>query len=111
MHSIYEYEYEVELSDLDDSDIDGGLSTLLLLGLDDLAEVETPLENGIFTLFIDADVFPDVEATYDSPPEHGHAEIFSFKVRINGKLIELPDVLNIDWMDIIAEHVFIEHAD
>ncbi len=111
MNSIYEYEYEVELINLDDEDITGGLAALLGLGLDDLSKAKDPRNDGVFTLFIDADIHPDVAATYHSPPEHGHAQITSIQVRINGKLVELPDILSLDWMEVIAEDVFVSDRD
>ena len=111
MNSIYEYEYEVELINLDDEDITGGLAALLGLGLDDLSKAKDPRNDGVFTLFIDADIHPDVAATYHSPPEHGFAQITSIQVRINGKLVELPDILSLDWMEVIAEDVFVSDRD
>jgi len=109
MHYLTEYEYDFEL--LDSDDIDGGLEAILALGLDDLAQSDVPLEDRAFTLFIDANIFPDVAATYYSPPEHGYAEITSIKVRINKKLVELPDILSLDRIETITEHVFIEQRD
>ena len=107
MHSITEIEIEVELDTLSDEDVLGGLQALLGLGLDDLAKFSNPLLEGSFTLLVNADIFPDVEDTWDCPGEPGYAEITYIQARINGKLIEFPNILDYRPLEDIAEQVFV----
>ena len=100
------FSFVLELASVEDEHVDGGLAALLSLGLDELEGVEDPTLWGKITLVIEADIFDEVEDTWDCPGESGHAELTSIKAKINGELIEFPDVLDLDWHDAIAEHVF-----
>ena len=100
------FSFVLELASVEDEHVDGGVDFLLGLGFDELEGVEDPRLWGKITLVIEADIFEDIEDTWDCPGERGHAEITSIQAKIKGELVEFPDVLDLDWDDAIAEHVF-----
>jgi hypothetical protein len=97
------FSFVLELASLEDEDVVGGVAFLLGLGFDDLKDVEDPRLWGKIELLIEANIFEEVEDTWEDQGWPGFAEITSIQAKIKGELVEFPDVLDLDG---IAEHVF-----